>query len=96
VTRFASKPHIVEAMVWTGTNTSDLALWLNQNAADTEVAEVCSLSEFTASKKLIVATPYGQSTCWPGDWLVIQGDGTVITLNNSIFVIRYEEEGTPQ
>lgn len=82
-------------MRWTGTNTEELVDWLMQNVADTDIAEVHSLSEFTASKRLILSTLYGQQSCWPNDWLVIDGDKFVMPYKEHHFKQRFAEAHPP-
>lgn len=89
--KFIQNPIEVEAMRWTGTNTKELVDWLNDNLADTDVSEVNSLSEFAASKKLIVSTLYGPQSCWPNDWLVIDAEKFVMPYRDHHFRSRFAD-----
>lgn len=82
-------------MRWTGTNTKELVDWLIANAADTDVSEVNSLSEFTASKKLIITTLYGPLPCWPNNWLVIDAEKFVMPYRDELFKTRFAPADPP-
>lgn len=92
-TRFRKKPIVVEAIQWTGTNTSDVYAFGTQNPGTDIALRMVRPNAF--QHKLCVQTLEGYLDAVPGDWIIKGVNGEFYPCDPDVFAKIYEPAEFP-
>lgn len=82
--KYRKKPVVIEAVQFTGDNSSELFLWMDCNdGAEPRVRKV-------QDGVLIIRTLEGDMTAQPGDWIIRGVQGEFYPCKPDIFAATYE------